>query len=134
MKRTVIALCAAALAAPLSFATAPAAAQGFSLEIGPQGPRVGFYTEGPYAYYHGYRGFRDRRPGWRYHRGYWFPPDAFIDRRFTGSYVVPQRRVYRDTNRAHVEWCFDRYRSYRASDNTWQPYTGSRRQCRSPYG
>ncbi|HEV7434516.1 MAG TPA: BA14K family protein, partial [Pseudorhizobium sp.] len=25
------------------------------------------------------------------------------------------------------------YRSYRASDNTFQPYNGPRRSCRSPY-
>ena len=35
---------------------------------------------------------------------------------------------------AHVRWCYDHYRSYRASDNTYQPYHGPRRQCNSPYG
>lgn len=34
---------------------------------------------------------------------------------------------------SHVEWCYNRYRSYRASDNTFQPNHGPRRQCRSPY-
>ena len=34
---------------------------------------------------------------------------------------------------AHVQWCYDRYRSYRASDNTFQPYNGPRQQCYSPY-
>jgi hypothetical protein len=34
---------------------------------------------------------------------------------------------------AHVRWCSDRYRSYRAWDNSYQPYGGPRRQCRSPY-
>ncbi|MNW17119.1 Lectin-like protein BA14k precursor [compost metagenome] len=34
----------------------------------------------------------------------------------------------------HVQWCYDRYRSYRAYDNTYQPYGGPRRQCYSPYG
>nr|WP_265518205.1 BA14K family protein [Nitratireductor luteus] len=33
-----------------------------------------------------------------------------------------------------MAWCRDRYRSYRASDNTFQPYKGPRRICRSPYG
>jgi len=33
----------------------------------------------------------------------------------------------------HVDWCYNRYRSYRASDNTYQPYHGRRRQCHSPY-
>ena len=34
---------------------------------------------------------------------------------------------------AHVAWCYDRWRSYRAADNTYQPYNGPRRECRSPY-
>ncbi|QPB19089.1 BA14K family protein [Rhizobium sp. 007] len=33
----------------------------------------------------------------------------------------------------HTRWCYSRYRSYRAWDNTFQPYYGSRRQCVSPY-
>lgn len=35
---------------------------------------------------------------------------------------------------AHVRWCYNRYRSYRAWDNTFQPYNGPRHQCYSPYG
>jgi len=34
---------------------------------------------------------------------------------------------------AHTRWCYARYRSYRAYDNTFQPYYGPRRQCVSPY-
>ena len=34
---------------------------------------------------------------------------------------------------AHVEWCYTRYRSYRLSDNSFQPHRGVRRACRSPY-
>ncbi|MBZ9670497.1 BA14K family protein [Mesorhizobium sp. ES1-3] len=34
---------------------------------------------------------------------------------------------------AHVQWCYNRYRSYRAWDNTFQPYNGPRQQCWSPY-
>ncbi|TIU38734.1 MAG: BA14K family protein, partial [Mesorhizobium sp.] len=30
-------------------------------------------------------------------------------------------------------WCYDRYRSYRAWDNSYQPYGGPRQQCLSPY-
>lgn len=33
---------------------------------------------------------------------------------------------------AHVQWCQNRYRSYRADDNSYQPYSGPRRQCASP--
>lgn len=42
------------------------------------------------------------------------------------------RRVIRSGG-GHVEWCYNRYRSYRSSDNTYQPYNGPRRQCNSPY-
>ena len=45
---------------------------------------------------------------------------------------VRVRRVYR-TSDPHVNWCFRRYRSYRAWDNTFQPYRGPRRLCYSPY-
>lgn len=41
------------------------------------------------------------------------------------------RRVYRGS--AHEHWCHRRFRSYRAWDNTYQPYHGRRRQCISPY-
>lgn len=36
-------------------------------------------------------------------------------------------------NASHVAWCENRYRSYRAWDNTFQPYRGPRQQCVSPY-
>lgn len=38
----------------------------------------GFYMQGHYGYYNGYRGDRHRHPGWRHYNGYWFPPSAFI--------------------------------------------------------
>jgi BA14K-like protein len=39
-------------------------------------------------------------------------------------------------NKADMEvaaWCAERYRSYRASDNTYLPYSGARRQCEPPF-
>ncbi|MFC4625372.1 BA14K family protein [Daeguia caeni] len=33
----------------------------------------------------------------------------------------------------HIRWCTERYRSYRASDNTYQPLTGPRTRCVSPF-
>ncbi len=50
---------------------------------------------------------------------------------YAPRYYAP-RRAYRAGN-AHVEWCYARYRSYRAYDNTFQPYHGPRQQCYSPY-
>jgi hypothetical protein len=34
---------------------------------------------------------------------------------------------------AHVEWCFDRYRSYNPRTNTWVAYSGQVNECNSPY-
>jgi hypothetical protein len=50
------------------------------------------------------------------------------------GYYAP-RRYYRTNNYSsgHANWCYSRYRSYRAWDNTFQPYNGPRRQCWSPY-
>lgn len=55
-------------------------------------------------------------------------------------YYAPPRyyapRYYRQTyygGNGHVRWCFARYRSYRAYDNTFQPYHGPRQACVSPY-
>ncbi|MBP1850138.1 BA14K family protein [Rhizobium halophytocola] len=46
------------------------------------------------------------------------------------STSTPDRAAY---TQAHLDWCGNRYRSYRASDNSYQPYDGSRTQCVSPY-
>lgn len=36
---------------------------------------------------------------------------------------------------SHEEWCHERYRSYRAEDNSYQPLDGGpRKVCASPYG
>ncbi|MEO3385553.1 BA14K family protein [Mesorhizobium sp. CAU 1741] len=72
---------------------------------------------------------RDRRHYRHYDRGPSF--GIYVQPRIQPRYVEP-RRVYRLT-RAHYRWCDARYRSYRASDNTFQPYHGPRRQCISPY-
>ncbi|PCI05728.1 MAG: hypothetical protein COB78_03825 [Hyphomicrobiales bacterium] len=45
-------------------------------------------------------------------------------------YEPPRRRNY---GGRHVRWCYDRYRSYRDYDNSYQPWEGPRRLCRSPY-
>lgn len=45
---------------------------------------------------------------------------------------TPVRR-YRNYGARHHAWCDGRYRSYRSSDGTFQPYNGPRRRCNSPY-
>jgi hypothetical protein len=38
-----------------------------------------------------------------------------------------------DMRAEHLEWCAERYRSYRPRDNSYTPFGGGRRQCQSPY-
>ena len=54
---------------------------------------------------------------------------------YAPRYVPAPPRVYHRGGLpvAHVQWCDARYRSYRAWDNSFQPYHGPRRQCISPY-
>jgi hypothetical protein len=93
--------------------------------------------------------WRDRRHFRRHSRRFDRGPSIYLDFSFPGfgyydpyyapRYYAPRyyapRRVYRSgsLSSAHVQWCYDRYRSYRAYDNTFQPYNGPRRQCWSPY-
>ncbi|MFD1696695.1 BA14K family protein [Roseibium aestuarii] len=106
----------------------------------------GFYQRGGHYWYNGHRGSRHRHPGWREYRGHYFPPAAFglnlgngVTVQVGPGYTAPRRYAppaYARPGRLpgrHYGWCENRYRSYRASDNTFQPYHGPRRQCRSPY-
>ncbi|WP_176086000.1 BA14K family protein [Martelella sp. HB161492] len=45
------------------------------------------------------------------------------------GYAAPGGNI----NPRHYQWCEDRYKSYRAYDNSYQPYNGPRQQCYSPY-
>lgn len=96
-----------------------------------------YHYRGGHHYWRGHRGYRHYRHGYRYHDGYWYPPAAFIAGAIIGGALAapPPRAHHRSYHYgpAHVEWCYARYRSYRASDNTFQPYNGPRRQCRSPH-
>ncbi|MBZ9794474.1 BA14K family protein [Mesorhizobium sp. ES1-4] len=85
------------------------------------------------SYWNGHRGYREYHRGYRRHGDYWFPLAAFATGALiTGAIVNSENnRVYEGN--AHVQWCYDHYRSYRASDNTFQPYNGPRQECRSPY-
>lgn len=90
--------------------------------------RSGFERRGNNHYYNGYRGYRDHRAGYRQYNGFWFPQSAF-----SFSFSIGNDRGSVRLSSKHVNWCENRYRSYRASDNTFQPYNGPRQQCYSPY-
>jgi len=91
-----------------------------------------FERRGNVVYWRGHRGFRYHRPGYRRHNGWWFPPAAFALGAIVGG-ALSQQAPVRTMNSAHVQWCYNRFRSYRSSDNTFQPYNGPRRPCISPY-
>jgi hypothetical protein len=65
------------------------------------------------------------------------PYDNYYDPYYYDPYprYYQPRRIYRTErlSNAHVRWCYHRYRSYRAWDNTFQPNYGPRKQCWSPY-
>lgn len=105
--------------------------------------RPGYYPRYRPAYrpgwYGGYRGYSYYRPGYRHYNGYWYPLAAFGAGAIIGGAIAAQPRYYAPApapsgiNPSHVAWCENRYRSYRAYDNTFQPYNGPRQQCYSPY-
>jgi hypothetical protein len=88
-----------------------------------------------------WRNHRKHQPKWHHPRrgkvtiGIWGGP--FYD----PFWYVPQYRYvepvprYRVINlsAAHIKWCYARYKTYRASDNTYKPTKHTRRQCISPY-
>jgi hypothetical protein len=84
-------------------------------------------------YWRGHRGSTHWRQGYRRHGDFWFPLAAFTAGALITGAIANQPRVVHRGGSAHVEWCYNRYRSYRAYDNTFQPYHGPRRQCYSPY-
>ncbi|MBN9071330.1 MAG: BA14K family protein [Rhizobiales bacterium] len=57
-------------------------------------------------------------------------PSRRVQPRYTGT-----KTLYRVGNLSaeHVDWCYARYKSYRAKDNSYQPEKGPRRTCVSPY-
>lgn len=54
-------------------------------------------------------------------------------RRDRGVVYVERRPVYVDRGSAHVNWCYNRYRSYDARTDTYISYGGRARYCNSPY-
>ena len=131
MRRLISAVCAAALMA--SAAVVPATASPLvpqpRLEVNDSVVEVGSKKRR----YHRKKYYRKRH---HYKRRYrdddWWIPGAIIGGLIIGG-ILSQPRYYRSTGNAHVRWCDRRFRSYRAWDNTFQPYHGPRKPCRSPY-
>lgn len=81
---------------------------------------------------HGWRdrGWRDRPSGGIYLN---LDLNRYAPGYDDGYYVDPRPRYRVRLSAAHVEWCSARYKTYRASDNTFKPTRDTRRQCISPY-
>ena len=146
------AVIAAAGAAVTAFAAAPhASASPVSLKLSPAAVSVqsDVVKVGQRRHYgtrhfrgkHVYRGHRSVRH--HHHRKRHYRPrssfSVVIAPRRQYVYFPPYRkpqpvkpRIIR-VGSAHVRWCDAKYRSYRVSDNTFQPYHGPRKQCVSPY-
>lgn len=137
-----------AFSMPIVVAPAQGASQADIIQVqgGPcMGPRCrpGFrpgpgYRPGGPGNWHGYHGYHGPRPGYRRHSdGWWYPLAAFGAGAIIGGAIAGSNREVappRGYGSAHYRWCEDRYKSYRASDNTFQPYGGPRQECISPYG
>ena len=103
------------------------------------------WNNGGRKYYKRYnnRGWNNNRDNYRHYRngryyrngnnynGAGIAAGVIAGALITGAIVNSQqpRAVYNNGG-GHVQWCYNRYRSYRASDN---PYNGPRQQCYSPY-
>lgn len=149
MRKVISAVCAAVFSVTAVLSVAPASAAPVrapmkleqASDVQQVQHRRGYYHYHGRPYYNGHRGYRYQRPGWRSYDGWWFPPAAFITGAIVGGALAQPAPVYRQpapvyrqpSGSAHVRWCYDRYRSYRAYDNTFQPYNGPRQQCYSPY-
>lgn len=80
------------------------------------------------GYLNGYKGYKYARPHYvRYADGWYYPQDAFKPVKLAAD------KVKEGVPMEHVRYCEARYRSYRASDNTFQPYHGSRQECFSRF-
>jgi len=100
--------------------------------------RERFERRGNTAYYNGHRGYRERRDGYEEKNGFWFPAAAFLAGALLGGAVISNQNqavaAPPPGGNPHVDWCASQYRSYNPYDNSFQPYNGPRRACRSPYG
>ncbi|OAV51687.1 hypothetical protein A6U98_18805 [Rhizobium sp. WYCCWR10014] len=82
------------------------------------------------------RYYRDDRYGRRYDRRYRRHDNSgaiiggLAAGAIIGGIIASQPRARAYSSGSHAEYCYSRYRSYRAYDNTYQPNYGPRRQCR----
>ncbi len=64
---------------------------------------------------------------------YFYPAAGFLAGTIVGGALANDYYYQPAYANAHVTWCYNRYRTYRVADNTFQPNYGPRAQCISPY-
>jgi hypothetical protein len=85
---------------------------------------------------HGSR-HRQARSGYRHHHGgYYYASPWWLAAPAIGfglglGLVAPQ--VVSPVHSAHVQWCFNRFRSYNAATDSYLGYDGFYHRCNSPY-
>ncbi|WP_422377499.1 BA14K family protein [Roseibium sp.] len=50
-----------------------------------------------------------------------------------GHHKRPFAHIQDHIWKKHVSWCHNRFKTFNTYDNTYQPYSGPRAQCWSPY-
>jgi hypothetical protein len=68
----------------------------------------------------------------RYDNGYEVPPPRYAAPAYDDRYRAPPRRM-RASWQAHVDWCYDRYRSYDERTDTFIGRDGYAYRCRGSY-
>ncbi|WP_224406330.1 BA14K family protein [Afifella sp. IM 167] len=82
---------------------------------------------------HGPR-YRNRRNGYtHYHDGYYYATPWWLAAGAIGAFIGAQTQPNRGGERAHDDWCSQRYKSYNRRSNTFLGYDGRRHACNSPY-
>ncbi len=73
-------------------------------------------------------GYRHQYGGYHYASPWWLGAPSF-----GLSVIVPQPQYSGHTHSAHVDWCFNRFRSYNAATDRYLGYDGLYHRCNSPY-
>lgn len=78
--------------------------------------------------------YRNRPAHRRYYDNYFdVPTPRYSGQRRIGGNAATGGSGRLEGAANHVDWCASHYRSYRASDDTFQPFAGPRKPCLSPF-